>query len=71
MYAIDAAGLTVDSNVTAEQRTTSPADRTHFIEKNNLQNMLLLMAEETGGRAIINRNDVGIALKNMEKDYTS
>ena len=70
MYAIDAAGLTVDSNVTAEQRTTSQRIDT-FIEKNNLQNMLLLMAEETGGRAIINRNDVGIALKDMEKDYTS
>lgn len=70
MYAIDAAGLTVDSNVTAEQRTTSQRIDT-FIERNNLQNMLILMAEETGGRAIINRNDVGIALKDMEKDYTS
>ncbi|HEY3350652.1 MAG TPA: VWA domain-containing protein, partial [Thermoanaerobaculia bacterium] len=70
MYAIDAAGLTVDSNVTAENRTTSQRLDT-FIERNNLQNMLILMAEETGGRAIINRNDVGIALKDMEKDYTS
>lgn len=70
MYAIDAGGLTVDSNVTAEQRTTSQRIDT-FLEKNNLQNMLILMAEETGGRAIINRNDVGIALKDMEKDYTS
>lgn len=70
MYAIDAAGLSVDSNVTAENRTTSQRIDT-FIEKNNLQNMLLLMAEETGGRAIINRNDVLIALKDMEKDYTS
>lgn len=70
MYAIDAAGLTVDSNVTAENRTTSQRIDT-FIEKNNLQNMLILMAEETGGRATINRNDVGIALRDMEKDYTS
>jgi VWFA-related protein len=70
MYTIDAAGLTVDSNVTAEQRTTSQRIDT-FLEKNNLQSMLSLMAEETGGRAIINRNDVSIALKEMEKDYTS
>ncbi len=70
MYAIDAGGLTVDSNVTAENRTTSQRIDT-FLEKNNLQNMLILMAEETGGRAIINRNDVGLALKDMEKDYTS
>ncbi len=70
MYTIDAAGLTVDSNVTAEQRTTSQRIDT-FVEKNNLQSMLSLMAEETGGRAIINRNDVTLALKEMEKDYTS
>ena len=70
MYTIDAAGLTVDSNVTAEQRTTSQRIDT-FIERNNLQSMLSLMAEETGGRAIINKNDVGLALKEMEKDYTS
>ncbi len=70
MYTIDAAGLTVDSNVTAEQRTTSQRIDT-FIERNNLQSMLSLMAEETGGRAIINRNDVTVSLKEMEKDYTS
>jgi VWFA-related protein len=70
MYTIDAAGLTVDSNVTAENRTTSQRIDT-FLERNNLQSMLSLMAEETGGRAIINRNDVGLALKELEKDFTS
>jgi hypothetical protein len=33
--------------------------------------MLSLMAEETGGEAILNKNDVLGALKNIEKDYTS
>jgi len=70
MYTIDAGGLTVDSSVTAEQRTTSQRIDT-FIERTNLQSMLQLMSEETGGRAIINRNDVSLALKDMEKDYTS
>lgn len=70
MYTIDAGGLSVDSSVTAEQRTTSHRIDT-FIERTNLQSMLSLMSEETGGRAIINRNDVSLALKEMEKDYTS
>jgi hypothetical protein len=70
IYTIDAAGLTVDSNVTAERRTSLQRVDT-FLERNNLQSMLSLMAEETGGRAFMNRNDVTVALKEMEKDYTS
>jgi VWFA-related protein len=70
MYMIDASGLTVDTNVTAERRTTSQRIDT-FVERTNLQSMLSLMAEETGGRAIINKNDITVALKEMEKDYSS
>jgi VWFA-related protein len=70
MYTIDAAGLTVDSTVSAEQRTTTQRIDT-FVERTNLQTMLNLMSDETGGRAIINRNDVSVALKEMEKDFTS
>jgi VWFA-related protein len=70
MYTIDAGGLSVDSSVSAEQRSSSHRVDT-FIERTNLQSMLQLMSEETGGRAIINRNDVSIALKDMQKDYTS
>ncbi len=70
IYTIDASGLTVDSNISAENRTTSQRLDT-FTEKNNLQSMLSLMAEETGGEAILNKNDVIGALKNIEKDYTS
>lgn len=70
IYAIDVSGLTVDSNVTAERRTTSQRIDT-FLERTNLQSMLSLMAEETGGRAILNKNDVTVPLKEMERDYTS
>ena len=70
MYTLDAGGLTVDSSVSAEQRSSSHRIDT-FIERTNLQSMLQLMSEETGGRAIINRNDVSIALKDMQKDYSS
>ena len=70
IYAIDASGLSVDSNISAENRTQSQRIDT-FLERNNLQSMLSLMAEETGGEAILNKNDVLSALKNIEKDYTS
>ncbi len=70
IYTIDAQGLTVDSNISAENRTQSQRIDT-FLERNNLQSMLTLIAEETGGEAILNKNDVTIALKNIEKDYTS
>ncbi|MDL2716392.1 MAG: VWA domain-containing protein [Acidobacteriota bacterium] len=70
IYALDASGLTVDSGVSAETRTTSQRIDT-FLERNNLQSMLSLMSEETGGEAILNKNDVLVALKGIEKDYTS
>jgi VWFA-related protein len=70
IYTIDASGLSVDSSVSAENRTTSQRIDT-FVERNNLQSMLSLMSEETGGEAILNRNDVLASLKNIEKDYTS
>jgi VWFA-related protein len=70
IYTIDASGLSVDSNVSAENKSQSQRIDT-FIERNNLQSMLSLMSEETGGEAILNRNDVLASLKNIEKDYTS
>ncbi len=70
IYTIDAAGLSVDPNITAERRTTNQRVDP-FIERNNLQAMLSLMAEETGGRAFQNRNDATLGLKEMEKDYSS
>jgi VWFA-related protein len=70
VYTIDASGLSVDSNISAENRTTSQRID-NFLERNNLQSMLSLIAEETGGEAILNKNDVLTSLKSMEKDYTS
>lgn len=70
VYTIDATGLSVDSNVSAETRTMSQRVDV-FLERNNLQSMLSLIAEETGGEAILNKNDVLVALKSIEKDYTS
>ncbi len=70
IYTIDASGLSVDSGVTAENRSTTARINT-FIERQNLQSMLVSMAEETGGTAILNKNDVTLALKDLEKDFSS
>lgn len=70
MYTIDASGLSVDSSVMADRRTSNQRVDS-FLERTNLQAMLSLMSEETGGRAIQNKNDVTVSLKEIEKDYTS
>jgi VWFA-related protein len=75
IYTVDAAGLSVDSSVSAENRTTgsvtSMARLDSFAEKNNEQAMLSLMSEETGGAAILNKNDITLALNELERDCTS
>jgi VWFA-related protein len=70
MYMVDAAGLSIDSGISAENRTTE-AKIDGFVERTNLQSMIQLMAEETGGKAFINRNDVTGPLNDMRGDYTS
>ncbi len=70
MYMVDASGLSIDSGISAENRTTE-AKIDPFVERTNLQSMVQLMAEETGGRAILNRNDVTGPLNEMRGDYTS
>ena len=70
IYAVDAGGLSVDSSVSAENRSTAARLDT-FAEQNNLQSMLSLMAEETGGAAILNKNDITLPLRDLQKDFTS
>lgn len=70
LYTIDATGLTVDTGISAESKTTT-AKIDSFQERQNMQSMLQVMAEETGGQYTINKNDVTVALKEIEKDYTS
>lgn len=70
IYAFDASGLTVDGSVTAENRTNKARVDT-FLERGNLQSMLTMMAEETGGKAILNKNDIAVSLKEVERDFTS
>lgn len=70
IYALDAAGLDVDAGVTAESRTQG-ARIDSFVDRSNLQSMLSMMAEETGGKAVLNSNDMTVALKDIEKDVSS
>lgn len=71
-YTIDAAGLRVYSSADAQ---TFQADRaggaSHIdsIRTHNLQSTLILMAEKTGGKAIINQNRVADALTDVAKDF--
>lgn len=70
MYMFDAAGLRFDSNVSAENKTNKARIDT-FVEQNNLQAMQSMLAEETGGVAVFNRNTIAVNLKEMERDYSS
>ena len=70
MYMFDASGLSIDTGISAENRTTE-AKIDNFIERTNLQSMIHLMAEETGGKAILNRNDVTGPLDEIRGDYSS
>jgi VWFA-related protein len=70
MYMVDASGLSIDSGISAENRTTD-AKIDSFVERTNLQSMIQLMAEETGGKAILNRNDLTVPLNELRNDYTS
>jgi VWFA-related protein len=70
IYAVDAGGLSVDPSVSAENRSMGARLDT-FAERNNEQSMLALMSEETGGAAILNKNDITTALNDLERDCTS
>lgn len=70
MYMVDASGLSVDTGISAENQTTQAKVDT-FLERSNLQSMSLLMADETGGKAIVNRNDIIGPLNEMRSDYSS
>lgn len=71
-YTIDARGLTVSSAASVEQASLSHAGQMSFIDtvnNSNLQSPLQMIAEETGGRAIINANRVLPDLLEMGRDF--
>ncbi|MES1246026.1 MAG: VWA domain-containing protein [Acidobacteriota bacterium] len=70
-YTIDAAGLRVYSSISAENQTAGQGVYIDSIQISNLQAPLQMLAEKTGGVAIINRNEVLPALNKVADDFGS
>jgi len=71
-YTIDAAGLRPPSSASVEVAEISQAGLTTFYDQtliSNLQAPLLTLAERTGGKAIINTNDVGPDLGEIARGF--
>ncbi|MGB6853273.1 MAG: VWA domain-containing protein [Thermoanaerobaculia bacterium] len=71
-YTIDARGLTVTTQGTVDQATAGEPGQQAFIDSvwtTNMQAPLQLLADETGGRAIINANRIGPDLLRMGTDF--
>ncbi|HWM94929.1 MAG TPA: VWA domain-containing protein [Thermoanaerobaculia bacterium] len=74
LYTLQAAGLQGNASALAEygpevRLLQLPAIQ--FVQNANLQNSLTLLASETGGRAILNANDVMPDLRRMKEDLGS
>jgi VWFA-related protein len=67
-YTIDAAGLRVASDFSAQNRN-APISGVDSINTNNLQEPLRYVARETGGLAILNTNRVGPMLDRVAEDF--
>lgn len=72
-YTIDAAGLRAPTSSSVEYNaSTEQAGQSGFVDSVNIQNLqapLRMMAEKTGGQAIINTNDVGKGLTKIATDF--
>jgi VWFA-related protein len=73
-YTIDAAGLRTYSSVSAENQTAGQPGQGVFIDSiqiSNLQTPLQMLAEKTGGMAVINANIVTPQLEKIASDFNS
>jgi VWFA-related protein len=70
LVTIDAEGLTTDDMLSAEQGA-SVGRMDEGIGQMDMQSAMGLLADETGGKMIVGRNDLGLALKNLEADWTA
>lgn len=68
-YTIDAAGLRVYSSISAENATAGQGVYVDSIQISNLQAPLQMLAEKTGGVAIINANQVTPQLEKLAQDF--
>jgi VWFA-related protein len=73
-YTIDAAGLRTYSSISAENQTAGQPGQHVFIDSiqiSNLQTPLQMLAEKTGGFAVINANIVTPQLEKIAGDFNS
>jgi VWFA-related protein len=73
-YTIDAAGLRTYSSISAETQTAGQPGQGVFLDSisiSNLQSPLQMMAEKTGGMAVINSNIVTPQLQRIAADFNS
>lgn len=73
-YTIDAAGLRTYSSVSAENQSAGQPGQGVFIDSiqiSNLQTPLQMLAEKTGGMAVINANIVTPQLEKIASDFNS
>ncbi|HVG06685.1 MAG TPA: VWA domain-containing protein, partial [Thermoanaerobaculia bacterium] len=75
LYTLQASGLAAPAGASAvwDQNEVMLAQlpNIHSVAATNLQNSLTLLASETGGRAILNANDVTADLRRMQQDLES
>lgn len=68
-YTLDAGGLRVSTNISAEQAQPGASSYVDSIYWSNLQGSIQMMAEETGGVVIMNTNDPGKGLQIVASDF--
>ena len=74
IYTIDAAGLRAPASASVETATAGTPGAATFVDSiniSNIQSPLLMMAEQTGGYAIYNSNDVGPGLDRVASDFNN
>ncbi|HSS45566.1 MAG TPA: VWA domain-containing protein [Thermoanaerobaculia bacterium] len=70
IWALDTSGLAADEMISAENRSykARPSD---FLLRQNMQAPLQLIAEQTGGVAVVNTNDWKKDLEELAKDFSN
>lgn len=68
LYTVDARGLESELGIEAENRAPR-STLAASIARSNYQDSLVYMAEQTGGIAIVNTNDVGPGLEKIAADF--
>jgi VWFA-related protein len=70
-YTIDAGGLRTYSSTTAENHGTGPGQSVYVdtVDNQNMQAPLQVLAERTGGKSVLNTNEVGPDLNRIATDF--